>query len=146
MIGMRDSVKNIPIARLALLSSNMTLGRSKFLGRLQVSMRREGESKTVFGSELIKKALKHLSIERDRSNALVILSRLKQMSAPKPKRLIARIIQTMVRLFSKDALTKLKANLHVQRAENWANSICLLADDHELLLRWLSNGKRSFTL
>lgn len=113
---MTSSVKLIPVTRLAELSRHMTLYRSKYLGRLKVVMGERGEGKT-YVSSLVKNTIKHLKNAEQRPSALEILTRLKELSAPKPETLIARIIQAIARIFSKDVLTKLKNNSDVARAE-----------------------------
>lgn len=115
---MTKSVKHIPFSKLVELSGSLNLSRSKYLGRLKVTIGLGGESKTIYGSDFINKMLKHFNHDvQNRGNSFDILLRLKKMPNPKPETLIARICQKIARLFSRDALTKLRNNQALARAE-----------------------------
>lgn len=115
---MTESVRSIPFATMVNLAhQNITLGRSKFLGRLKVTLGTGDNSKTVYGSDLIKNTLMRLSNEQERGGAFVVLQTLKNMSNPKPMTLIARICLKISRIFSSGSLAELHRNLVVRSME-----------------------------
>lgn len=113
---MTQSLK-ISFSRITAISQQITLSRSKYLGRLKVTLGQGDDKKTFYGSHLIKNALNHLQKEQHRAGALSILSRLKRLQAPNPETWLARICQKIARVFSADALTKLRRNPQVESTE-----------------------------
>lgn len=143
---MTESVKSIPFATMVNLSNdNLNLSRSKVLGRLKVTIGNGDDSKTVYGSDLIKNTLRRLSSEREKTNAFDMLSRLKEMADPKPMTLIARICLKIARIFSSGSLAKLRHISLVRSIETDHISNRMYSEirnNPEALIEWLRpNGR-----
>lgn len=107
---MADKINSITFSELSRLSlTQIDCSRSKYLGRLKITVGLDGERKTFRGAEFIKKAKEELNNDNNREAAIGIINRLCELSNPKPTTLIARVCQAIARLFSKDPLDNLKS-------------------------------------